>query len=73
MFPSQAFVDRVAKYTDKIYVTTVVGENGEGFGPMNGNIVVTSVGGGLSVRCSNNDILFKDTEWFRENRTWPEG
>lgn len=72
VFPSQAFVDNVAPYTDQIYIPTLYSET-EGFGPMNGNIVVTSVGGGLSVRCSNNDILFKDTEWFRENRTWPEG
>lgn len=72
VFPSQAFVDRVAPYTDKIYVTTMVDSQSEkGFTSMNGNIVVSSNGGALTVRCSNNDTLFKDTQWFQENRTMP--
>lgn len=69
-FPSQAFVDRVAPYTDKIYVTTITSENAEKFEPMNGNIVVSSNGGEVSVNCSNNNVIFKDTEWFKANRTW---
>ncbi len=73
VFPSQAFVDRVAPYTDKIYVPTVYSETAEGgFEAMNGNIVVSSDGGEVTVSCSNNDILFKDTEWFKKYRTWPE-
>ena len=71
MFPSQAFVDRVAKYTDRIYVTTVVSENDAGFEPMNGNIVLSSDGGEVSVRCSASDLVFRESEWFKENRTWP--
>ena len=71
MFPSQAFVDRVALYTDKVYVTTIVAENGQGFTSMNGNIVVKSKGQEVTVTCSNNDILFKDTEWFKANRQTP--
>ena len=70
-FPSQAFVDRVAPYTDRIYVTTIVSDNEDGFEPMNGNIVVSSTGGELTVTCSNNMIIFKETEWFKNNRTWP--
>ncbi len=70
MFPSQAFVDRIAPYTDRVYVTTIVDEQ-KGHTSMNGNIVVTSSGGTISVHGSNNDILFKDTEWFRANRTMP--
>lgn len=38
MFPTQEFVDRIAPYTDKVYVTTVGGEN-KTFSSMNGNIV----------------------------------
>lgn len=72
-FPSQAFVDRVSPYTDKIYVTTIVSNNENGYESMNGNIVVSSKGGELTVTCSNNDTLFKDTDWFKNNRTWTGG
>ncbi len=72
MFPSQAFVDRVGKYTDRIYVTTIVSDNAAGYESMNGNIVVSSDGGEVTVNCSNNNTLFKDTDWFRKNRVWPE-
>lgn len=72
MFPSQAFVDRVAPYTDKVYVTTVVSDNSKGYQSMNGNIVVTGNQEGVYVRCSNNDTLFKDTDWFLKNRTMPD-
>ena len=71
MFPTQAFVDRIALYTDKVYVTTVVANNADGFAPMNGTIVVESNDGTFSLRCSNNAILFKDSVWFQENRTCP--
>ena len=72
MFPSQAFVDNVAPYTDKVYVTTIVSNNSDGFTSMNGNIVVTSDGETVNVNCSNNNILFKDTEWFAANRIMPD-
>lgn len=38
MFPTQDFVDRIAPYTDKVYVTTLGKEN-KTFESMNGNIV----------------------------------
>ena len=71
MFPSQAFVDRVAPYTDKVYVTTIVSDNEDEFESMNGDIVVMVKDGVVSVRCSNNATLFKDTDWFKENRVCP--
>ncbi len=71
MFPSQAFVDRVSVYTQKVYVTTVVSTNKAGYESMNGNIVVQSSGQEVTVTCSNNNTVFKDTEWFKENRTLP--
>lgn len=71
MFPSQAFVDRIAPYTDKVYVTTIVSDNAKGFESLNGNIVVSSNGTAVNVQCSNNNVLFKDTDWFKENRTTP--
>ena len=71
-FPTQPFIDRIAVYTDKVYVTTVTAENANNYLPMNGNIVVSSNGGAVTVNCSNNNILLKDTEWFAQNRTCPE-
>ena len=79
-FPSQAFIDRVAPYTAKVYVTTVgtVEFNKEknkyedkGFASMNGVITVISSGGNVTVTCSENDTLLKDTAWFAANRTRP--
>jgi beta-lactamase superfamily II metal-dependent hydrolase len=72
MFPSQAFVDRIAPYTQKVYVTTMVADNANGYQSMNGNIVVSSSGGEVSVNCSNNNTLLKDTEWFIKNRIMPD-
>ena len=71
MFPSQAFVNNVAPYTAQVYVTTIISTNEQGFESMNGNIVVMCNDGEISVRCSNNATLFKDTEWFRDNRETP--
>ena len=73
-FPTQEAIDRMAKYTDKIYVTTmgVLGSDysTSDFKPMNGNIVFYTEKGELKLRCSNNTTILKDTEWFKENRTW---
>lgn len=70
-FPTQAFVDRVAKYTQNVYVTTLANDTDKGYESMNGNIVIMSKNGEVKVRCSNNAILLKDTEWFKKNRTAP--
>lgn len=79
-FPAQEAIDRIAKWTDRVYVTTLgqiaLDESGKyedvGFGSMNGNIVVSSGRtGDITVLCSNNDTLLKDTEWFKENRRMP--
>lgn len=38
---------------------------------MNGNIVFyVDDRGKLLLYCSNNTTILKDTEWFKENRTW---
>ncbi len=72
VFPTQAMIDRVAPYTDRVYVTSRVDESSEsGYRSMNGNIVVTSNRSGVTVECSDNDTKLKDTEWFRENRDMP--
>lgn len=82
-FPTQTMVDNVGKYTDKIYVTTLAtglsdkDANGNytslsygGYTSMNGDIVFYTEKGELKLRCSNNTTILKDTEWFKENRTW---
>lgn len=83
-FPTQDFINRVSKHTQKVYVTTLgyievkgTKEDGStdygdvGYDSMNGNIVVTCIRGDITVKCSNNDTLLKDTAWFSEYRQMP--
>lgn len=78
-FPTQDYINRISKHTDKVYVTTYTEielvdgrwKNTDNFGALNGNIVVTSKGSSVTVNCSNNNTLLKDTQWFIENRTMP--
>ena len=71
-FPTQEFIDRVAPYTDRVYVTTrcINYENDE-FASMNGNIKVTSNASGIYVACSNSDLILKEWDWFKSNRICP--
>ena len=69
-FPSQDFISRVSKYTDRVYVTSLISDNEDGFTSYNGDIVVSYNDGVINVICSNNDIILKDTEWFKKNRVW---
>ena len=72
MFPAQAAVDRIAKYTDKVYVTTVVNDDDKGYKSLNGNINFhCEKGKEYTVTGSNNSVILKDTDWFKNNRTWP--
>lgn len=77
MFPTQDFINRVAKYTNRVYVTTLAkyeittNKNGNeypkvnGFESMNGNIVVTlDNDGNVVTTCSNNNVILKESEWF---------
>ena len=67
-FPTQDFINRVAPYTDKVYVTTGKDANSK----MNGNITVTCIDGkNLTVKGSNNDLILKETAWFKAERTLP--
>lgn len=70
MFPAQDFISRVSKYTDKVYVTTIVSDNASGFDSFNGNIVVSSTSETVNVVCTKSDIILKESEWFKENRVW---
>jgi len=101
-FPTQEFINRIAKHTDKVYVTSTceyeiavatsaskgieVGDEylkakSEKFKSLNGNIIVSTNNGIVSVNCSNNNTKLKDSTWFntsitlngvtRKMRTWP--
>lgn len=73
-FPTQEFVNNVFKYTTNVYVTTLCESYQENkFTSMNGNIVVfaNKQDKNVSVTCSNNNTLLKDTDWFKNNRTMP--
>ena len=73
-FPTQAFIDRISEYTDKIFVTTLCVDWKKGeFTSFNGNIVVwiKPQMEGVSIDCSNNNKKLKETEWFANNRTNP--
>ena len=73
-FPTQPFCDRISPYTDKVYVTVRV--DGDGYAPMNGDIVFyygkseNETEKSLKLWCSENSTVLKDTEWFNQNRTW---
>lgn len=78
-FPTQAFVDRISKYTQNVYCTTLCIDYKKGeFTSMNGNIVFYyGMGDGesknsLKLWFSGNDKKLKDTDWFKNNRTCPE-
>ena len=72
-FPAQAAINRMGKWTDKIYVTTLMIDYSAGN--------YTSMNGNINFRCekdeayvvtgSNNSTILKETEWFSANRTWP--
>ncbi|MDE6013418.1 MAG: hypothetical protein K2G50_00580, partial [Anaeroplasmataceae bacterium] len=66
MFPTQAFINRIAKYTDRVYVTTLYVENTNQNVSMNGNIVVSCNGSAIGLKASNNLTKLKDTAWFNE-------
>ena len=72
MFPAQDAVNRIAKYTDQVFVTTVVADDSKGYKSLNGNINFhCAKGKEYTVTGSNNSTILKDTEWFKTNRTWP--
>ena len=77
-FPTQEAINRMARHTKNIYVTTLgiissTDYSTTGFEAMNGNIVFyyDKDEKAMKLRCSNNTTILKDTEWFKANRTWP--
>ena len=66
VFPTQDMITRVAKYTDRIYVTTVFNEKTLEFESLNGNIIISSNGEAVGVSATNNITKLKDSAWFNE-------
>ena len=66
IFPTQAFINRIAKYTSRVYITTLFDQTTGNYTSMNGNIIVSSDGSNVGLNASNNLIRLKDTEWFNE-------
>ena len=71
-FPASIVLKNIAKYTDKVYVTTMgtIEHNGEkyidtGYTSLNGDIVVNSNKNGISVTGSNNNKILKETDWYK--------
>lgn len=70
-FPTQEFIDNVSKFTNQIYVTTLcIDYDANKFESFNGNIVYISNQNSYNIKCSNNNTILKDSEWFRKNRVW---
>ncbi len=70
-FPTQQFINRIAVWTDKVYVTSYFDEKENTFKALNGNIIVScgidsEKGVMTALAASNNTIKLKDTEWFNE-------
>ncbi len=63
-FPTQAFIDRIAKHTDAVYITSMWDDDKEEFTSMNGNITVSCNGNDVAVAASNNLTKLKDTTWI---------
>ncbi len=70
-FPTKEFINNVSQFTTQVYVTTLCIDYDKGlFEAFNGNIVVMAKREDIemSVYCSNNTILLKDSDWFKVNR-----
>nr|MCR5184810.1 hypothetical protein [Bacilli bacterium] len=72
-FPTQIAINNIAKYTAKIFVTTISPDNStKAFTSLNGNITFKCDDGvTYTVTGSNNSVILKETDWFKAHRTWP--
>lgn len=71
-FPTQEFINRIAKHTDRVYVTSLLNasktreSNTNVVEPFNGTIIVSSNGVQIGLSASNNLTKLKDSPWFNE-------
>ena len=70
-FPTQDFTDRITKYTDQIYITSLSVDYKEGVtSPYNGDLVICYFKStkSYSVICSDNNTIYKESQWYKDNR-----
>ena len=71
-FPTQEFINRISKHTDRVYVTSLLNAsktretNTNVFESFNGTIIVSSNGDNIGLSASNNLVKLKDSNWFNE-------
>ena len=64
-FPTQATINRLAPYTDKIYITTLVLDYKNNiFESLNGTIVFALIENEPTINCSNHNLKLKNQPWF---------
>ena len=66
-FPSQDYINRIAKYTSRVYITTLYDRIEKKNNSMNGNIIISSNGTEVGIYASNNLTRLKDSDWFNED------
>lgn len=79
-FPTQEFINRIAPYTDAVYVTSMGDVNylskedaERQFGSFNGTIIIlANTSKEIMMFFGNNSVKLKDSEWFKNMRTMPE-
>ena len=74
-FPTQQMLDRIAPYTDKVYITSLLAgvyTEVSNCISMNGNIIFMLKDGVPTIEGSNNNTKLKDTQWFKTYRTTPD-
>lgn len=72
-FPAQESINRIAPYTDRVYVTDLGSWTDRSYvEAMNGNIIVAYDSSSTeALSFSHNNYKLKDTAWFKANRTVP--
>lgn len=71
-FPTQDFIDRIAPYTDRVYIPSVVlDDEAKTYESMNGILIVCGDADRVWIVCSASDTPLKDSAWFTANRTCP--
>ncbi len=70
-FPRQEFIDRISKYTDKVYIPSYSTDGSSDAASLNGDIIISSTITSTTVYCKVNSSVLKDTEWFKNNRIMP--
>lgn len=63
-FPTQEMIDRVAKYTDRVYATTAFNISKLTYESLNGIITISSNGTNIGISATNNIKKLKDSTWF---------